>query len=124
LRCIQQECGPDTLDIIETEEGGIKIALDASRIRTHAVPALEKFLLCLQVYRSTADVERGVALLDKYSDVDETWARYRSIVVAEKELRIQYVQPNTVLLESGNVEVRKYPPTVEGLIQSWVERSV
>ncbi|KAK4445823.1 peptidase family M49-domain-containing protein [Podospora aff. communis PSN243] len=108
--------------IIETGES-IKISLNASKIRSHAIPVLEKLLLGLQVYRSTADVERGVALLNNTARLMEPGARYRSIIAEQKELRIQYVQPN-IVLDNGKLEVRVYPATMEGLIQSRVERSV
>ncbi len=121
LRCIE-ECGPDVLDLTE-KDGSVKISLNASQIRSHAVPALAKFLLGLQVYRSTADVQSCTSLLNKYSDVDERFARYRSIVTQQKPTRIQYVQANTVL-ENGQVSIRNYLPTRESLIQSWAERCV
>ncbi|KAK0668452.1 dipeptidyl-peptidase III [Cercophora samala] len=121
LRCIL-ECGPDTLEIIESN-GDIHISLNPARIRSHAVPAIAKLLLGLQVYRSTADVGNGVALLDRYAAVDDTFARYREIVSAKEIQRIQYVQPNT-FVENGKVVLREYPSTREGIIQSWAERSV
>ncbi len=116
------ECGPELLDIIKTD-GGLKIKLDRGKIKSHAVPALSKFLLHLQIYKSTANVRDGVALLNRYSDVDERFSNYRHIVAREEPLRIQYVQPNT-FKEDDHVYLREYPATKEGLIQSWVERDI
>lgn len=116
------ECGADLLTLIETD-GNIKIALHRSAIKSHAIPAISKFLLALQIYRSTANVSKGVRLISQYSEVDTMFAQYRTIVVARNPPRIQYVQPNT-FLEGSEVQLRYYPATKEGLIQSWVERNV
>ncbi len=97
--------------------------MNRAHIKTHAIPALTSFLLKLQVYKSTADVRPCVSLLNRYSSVDETFARYRSIIIEKAPPRIQYVQVNTAL-EDGRVKILEYPPTREGLIRSWVERSV
>lgn len=121
LRCML-ECGADLLTLIETD-GNIKIALHRSAIKSHAIPAISKFLLALQIYRSTANVSKGVRLISQYSEVDTMFAQYRTIVVARNPPRIQYVQPNT-FLEGSEVQLRYYPATKEGLIQSWVERNV
>lgn len=116
------ECGPDLLDVVETN-GDLQVKLERSKIKSHAVPALSKFLLHLQVYKSTANAVDGAALLSRYSDVDERFSNYHPIVLRKKPRRIQYVQPNTYE-ENGQVYLREYPATREGLIQSWAERAI
>ncbi|XWW92118.1 hypothetical protein V2A60_000040 [Cordyceps javanica] len=121
LKCLLGS-SPELLHIKETADD-LKIVLDRTKIRSHAVPALSKFLLQLQVYKSTADSQQGIPFFDNHSRVDEKFAGYRRIVTQKSVPRIQYVQPNTVL-ENGVVQLREYPATKEGLIQSWVERDV
>jgi dipeptidyl-peptidase III len=101
----------------------IYIDLKRSKIQSRAIPALSEFLLALQVHKSTANREEALRLFNSYSEVDETFARYRSIVLRKEPPRIQYVQPNTVIV-GEDVEIRDYPATREGLIQSWVERHI
>ncbi|KAJ5716380.1 dipeptidyl-peptidase III [Penicillium malachiteum] len=91
LKCLM-ECGDGLLEILEIDNG-LKIRLDRSKIRSHAVPALSRFLLHLQTYKSTANVEDGVAFLNRYTDVDTRFAHYRNIVVREEPLRTQNIQP-------------------------------
>ena len=53
-----------------------------------------------QVYKSMADVERGVALYSHYSTVSEEdggWLSLRDIVLTRKMPRRMLVQPLTIL---------------------------
>jgi dipeptidyl-peptidase III len=45
--------------------------LDKSKIWTVGKEALRKFLVSLQVYKSTGDYERGSAFFNRYAEVDE-----------------------------------------------------
>ncbi|KAJ8129244.1 hypothetical protein O1611_g4391 [Lasiodiplodia mahajangana] len=121
LQCLLR-CGPELLQLVEVNDE-IQIKLDRSKIQTHAIPALSQFLLELQVHKSTANYEGALRLFNSYTEVDKTFARYRAIVLKQEPPRIQYVQPNTFIVGEG-VEIRDYPATREGLIQSWVERNV
>lgn len=117
------ECGPDLLTIIESE-GNLQIKLNRKKIESHAVPAISKFLLHLQVYKSTANVADGVTFFNRYTDVDQTFVNYRHIVMKNEPPRIQYVQPNTVE-ENGQISLKDdYLATREDLIQSWVDRAI
>lgn len=117
------ECGPDLITIIE-REGNLQIKLNREKIESHALPAISRFLLHLQVYKSTANVADGVPFFNRYSDVDQTFLNYRHIVMKQGPPRIQYVQPNTVE-EDGEISLRDdYLATREDLIQSWVDRAI
>ena len=108
---------------IERIKDNIIVSVDRSLIITSARPSLCKFLLNLQVYKSTANVTDGVSYFEKYAEVDELFASYREIVIQHLPCRIQYVQPNTFHWE-GEVRLREYPATREGLIESWAERAI
>ena len=58
--------------------------------------------------------------------MDSWWAeKVRPVVLSKKTPRKVFVQANTVLDEkSGDVQLVEYEPTVEGMIQSYVERDV
>ncbi|KAI9775306.1 MAG: hypothetical protein M1839_001290 [Geoglossum umbratile] len=99
------------------------IVMDRTKIISHALPAIENLMRHIQVYKSTANATAGVACFSEFSEVDETFADYRDIIVRKEPARIQYIQPNT-FLESGHVRLQEYPATREGLTQSWVERRV
>uniref|UniRef100_A0A4W3GPW2 Uncharacterized protein n=1 Tax=Callorhinchus milii TaxID=7868 RepID=A0A4W3GPW2_CALMI len=79
----------------------------------------------LQVYKSTADVEAGRALYERYSEVTDTeperFLSLRDTVLLRKEARKMFVQANT-RVEGGDVILKEYSASAEGLIRSFVER--
>lgn len=80
----------------------------------------------IHIYKSTADVETGTKYFaEEMSAVGlEYWGtKVRQVVVANAQPRKVFVQANTHLDEAtGNVICKQYEPTLEGMIQSWVER--
>ncbi|XP_061659587.1 dipeptidyl peptidase 3 [Syngnathoides biaculeatus] len=102
-----------------------RIRLDRSKIHTVGKEAIHRFLCKLQVFKSTADVEKGRALYEGYSTVNESgehnFMRLRETVLLRKEDRKMFVQANTEISEES-VELVEYEGTTSGLIQSFVER--
>uniref|UniRef100_S4RPD7 Uncharacterized protein n=1 Tax=Petromyzon marinus TaxID=7757 RepID=S4RPD7_PETMA len=76
-----------------------RISLDRAKIPTVGRAAIQDFLLKLQVYKSTADVDAGRALYAALSAVnDDTEQRFlalRDTVMLRKEPRKMFVQVNT-----------------------------
>lgn len=100
------------------------LELDRPKILSHGLPEMTKFLLAIQTYKATADAATGVAFYDKVTSVSEEWgSKYRDIVLKEKQPRKIFVQGNT-FIEGDDVVLKEYPLTNEGLIQSFVERSL
>jgi dipeptidyl-peptidase III len=102
------------------------IYLDRSKILSHGRPAVEKYLQKLHVYKATADFKAGKKLYDDITGVDQWWAEEaRPLVLKKKTPRKVFVQANTVLDEkTGDVKLVEYEPTIEGMVQSYVERGV
>ncbi len=55
----------------------------------------------------------------------EYWgSKVRDVVLKNKQPRKVFVQANTFLDEAtGAVTCKQYEPTLEGMVQSWVERN-
>ena len=116
------ESGCVTLSYTESESA-LLISLDRSKILSHGLPAMSKFLTKLQIFKATADATQGVAFYSEVTSVNELWGTvYRDVVLKEKQPRKVFVQGNTVL-EGEDVILKEYPLTLEGLITSFVERS-
>lgn len=107
--------------VLNPRRNDLLIMLDRGAIMGPGRNAISHFLLQLQVYKSTGDVEAAKNLFEHLSEVDEPWLSWRSIILAQKQPRIMLVQPNTMQGEN-NVTLRTYKSTIEGLIYSWLER--
>uniref|UniRef100_A0AC34FTN9 Dipeptidyl aminopeptidase III n=1 Tax=Panagrolaimus sp. ES5 TaxID=591445 RepID=A0AC34FTN9_9BILA len=108
--CVDEDGKPD-----------IKYRLDRSKIDTVGKPAIGEFLKQLQVYKSTGDFAAGSKLFNGYGEVGPQELRWREIVIARRKPRRNFVQSNTVL-RNDKVELKTYPETNAGIIQSIVER--
>lgn len=101
----------------------MEIVLNKDLIHSVARPALSHLILHLQIYRCTADVECGRKYMEDLTAVGEVHARWRVAVLSRRQKPPLFVQGNT-FLDGDEVMYKEYPATVEGLIQSWVERDV
>lgn len=92
-----------------------------------ATTAVASFLQKIHIYKSTADVETGTKFFNDMSSVGlEYWGtKVRDVVLKNKQPRKVFVQANTYLDEAtGQVTLKQYEPSLEGIIQSWAEREV
>lgn len=120
------DAGDDFVKLSYTKDdlSDLEIHLDRSKILSHGRPAVEKYLQKLHVYKSTADIEAGLALYNGITSVDKWWGtEVREVVLKNKVPRKVFVQANTVL-DGEQVTLKEYEPTLEGLIQSFAERHV
>ena len=110
----------------EKDLSGLTIRLDRSKILSHGRPAVEAYLQRLHVYKSTANFEDGKKLYEEKTRVGgDFWGRgVRDEVIRKKMPKKVFVMANTVIGKHGNVVLREYDATLEGVIQSWAERDV
>jgi len=85
-------------------------------------PAIGELLLKIQTYKSLADLENGSKMFNAYSIVDDKMLKIREIVMARKEPRKLLVQPCLALKEDKSVELKAFPATTAGMIESFVAR--
>lgn len=106
-------------------EETLVIHLDRARIATTGLRIIDKYLLPLHVYRCVAETAAGNALYEDMTEVDARFAEYRALVVKHKEPGKQIILPNTVIDHvSGDVVLREYEATQQGMYQSWAERNL
>lgn len=110
--------------VTQPSEGDLLVTLDNSAIKGPGRAAIGHFLLQLQVYKATGNVEEAKKLYNHYAEVSEPWLSWRSIVLANKQPRKMFVQPNSVLEEDSKVKLKSYEASLEGLLQSWTDRFV
>ncbi|KAH6890266.1 peptidase family M49-domain-containing protein [Thelonectria olida] len=101
----------------------LTVRVDRSKILTHGKPALGKMLLHLHMFRCTADAKGCRKYYEELSRVDGEYVDWRATVLVNKPPPLIFTQANT-FLDGDTVTLKEYEPTVEGVIQSWVERNV
>lgn len=102
----------------------IHVHVDRSKITSHGKPSLGRMLCCIHVWRCIADVKSCREFYEQLSVVDGEYEAWRQIVASKPEPGWKFVQANTVLKKDGEVELRVYEESVEGIIQSFAERGI
>lgn len=114
------EAGVFTIE--ETEPGKmLHIHMNREKIHNEGRIAISKFLNKLQVFKSTADYESANELYNNYSSVDDQFAKWREIVLLNKQPRLILVQANTEIVDD-KVQLKTYAASSDGFMQSWRER--
>ena len=123
LRWLLQE-GKHCLSIeFNSDEEKLLVRVDQAAIKTGGKPALEQMLLYLHIYRCTADVQSCQRFYGDLSKVEGEYLDWRGIVLKKKQSKKVFVQANT-FFHDGEVILKEYAPTAQGIVQSWAERGV
>ncbi|EUC66484.1 dipeptidyl peptidase III [Rhizoctonia solani AG-3 Rhs1AP] len=102
----------------------VHIKLNRDKVLKDGHATMGRLLVELQVRKSVADGEGARAFYDKLTTPRPGWAgEIRDLVLAKKQPRKVFVQPNTFVVD-GKVELKEYPLTNEGVIQSFIERQL
>lgn len=114
------------LDYQKDDLSDLTVKLDRSKILTAGRKAVDDYLLKIHIHKSTADAEGGIKLFGDMTNVDDFWGKkVRDVVLQNKQPRKVFVQANTFIDEAtGEVTLKHYDATPEGMIQSWVDRNV
>lgn len=98
--------------------------VDREKVLKHGKDAAGKLLVDLQVRKSTADGAGMREFYTKLTTPSKEWqGEIRDVVLAKKQPRKIFVQPNT-FIESGEVVLKEYPLSPAGAIESFIERKL
>ncbi|KAI0699721.1 aflatoxin-detoxifizyme [Cytidiella melzeri] len=119
--------GIASLEEVRRADGSLEnvyVRVDREKVLKEGRAAAGKLLIDLQVRKSTAD---GAGAREFYTMLTTPlpgWeGELRNVVLAKKQPRKIFVQPNT-FIENGNVVLKEYPLTAEGAIESFIERNL
>ncbi|KAG1731884.1 peptidase family M49-domain-containing protein [Suillus lakei] len=114
-----------TLEEVRSADNSLEnlyIRLDRQKCLARGQDVAGKLLIDLQVRKSTAD---GAGARDFYTKLTTPlpgWdGEIRDIVLKKKQPRKMMMQPNTFVV-NGQVELKEYPLTPAGMIESYIER--
>jgi dipeptidyl-peptidase-3 len=114
--------GEGLLAIEPNAAGDWVISLDRTKIPSVGKKAIGDFLVKLGVLKATANFEAGSKFFAELTTPDEKALRLREYAIAKRKPRPLWVQAVTDLDRSGQVVLREYPATAEGVIDSFVDR--
>uniref|UniRef100_A0A0N5AXJ5 Dipeptidyl peptidase 3 n=1 Tax=Syphacia muris TaxID=451379 RepID=A0A0N5AXJ5_9BILA len=119
------EAGNDFVKITETVGSDGKpdllFKLDKNKIDSVGKPAVGAFLKKLQAYKSTGNFVEGSQFFNGIGSVTDEHLRWREILINRRQPRRLLVQHNTEL-KDGKVDLKLYPETLEGIVQSVCDR--
>jgi len=119
--------GLASLEEIRNEDGKLVdayIHVDRQRILTRGAQIVSKLLLELQVRKSIADGEGAREYYKNLTNPLPSWeGELRDLVIAKKQPRTIFVQPNLVLA-NGSVQLKEYDLSPAGAVQSFIEREI
>lgn len=102
----------------------VYIRVDREKVLKEGKDVVGKLLVDLQVRKSTADATGAREYYTTLTNPIEGWeGEIRDLVLKKKQPRKQFVQPNTLIV-NDEVELKEYPLTAEGAIQSFIERKL
>ncbi|GAB1211055.1 hypothetical protein ATERTT37_000167 [Aspergillus terreus] len=101
----------------------LTVHVDRTKILSHGKPALGRYLCRLHIWRCTADISHCKEFHEPMCAVDGVYEQWRQIVCSKPKPRWKFVQPNT-FVNGGDVELKVYEESNEGIIQSWAERGI
>ncbi|KAF1975757.1 peptidase M49, dipeptidyl-peptidase III [Bimuria novae-zelandiae CBS 107.79] len=108
----------------DTKNKTLTVRVDRSKIVSQGKPALGRMLLHLHIYRCTADIHSCREYYEALSRVHDEYLEWRDVVLSAQGPKWVFVQANTFLNDGGEVILKEYEPTPEGVVQSWAERRV
>ena len=102
----------------------VYVRVDRAAVLARGRAAAGELLVELQVRKSTADGAGARAFYTALTTPLAGWdGAIRDVVLRKKQPRKVFVQPNT-FVENGEVVLKEYPSTAEGVIESFIERAL
>ncbi|KAJ6630797.1 aflatoxin-detoxifizyme [Mycena sp. CBHHK59/15] len=116
------------LEEVRDSEGSLEnlfVLVDRQRVLSEGKTVMGKLLVELQVRKSTAD---GAGARQYYTELttpmDVFTPELRNLVLKKKLARKIFIQPTLSIDQNGHVQLKDYPLTPAGVIESWIERNI
>ncbi|KAJ6596888.1 aflatoxin-detoxifizyme [Mycena vulgaris] len=122
------QSGLVSLEEVRDKDGILEnlfVRVNRSRALSEGKTVMGKLLVELQVRKSTAD---GAGARQYYTNLttpmDVFTPELRNLVLKKKLARKIFVQPTLFIDANGDVQLKDYPLTSAGVIESWIERKM
>jgi dipeptidyl-peptidase-3 len=118
------EAGNNFIKIEKTKKDHkdwIFVNIDKEQILTTGLTAIKNFLLKLNVFKATADIERGREMYEGYSKVNDFFLDIRKIILDNKKPRRIELQGHVKKCK-GALSYVKFEETHEQIVESFAKR--
>ncbi|KAL1669192.1 peptidase family M49-domain-containing protein [Schizophyllum commune] len=119
--------GLATLEEVRGSDGALEnvyVRVDREKVLKEGKRVAGELLVQLQVRKSTADGAGARKFYAELTKPSDAWAgEIRDLVLKKKQPRKIFVQPNTFVV-NDKVELKEYPLTPAGVIESFLERKL
>ncbi|KAE9403756.1 dipeptidyl-peptidase III [Gymnopus androsaceus JB14] len=121
------KAGIARLEEIRDSSGNLEnvyVRVDREKVLSHGKDVAGELLISLQVYKSTADGPGARKFYTELTTPLPGWdGEIRDLVLKKKLPRKIFVQPTTVIV-NDEVELKEYPLTAAGVIESFIDRKL
>ncbi|KAJ7709910.1 aflatoxin-detoxifizyme [Mycena rosella] len=122
------QSGIVSLEEVRDKDGSLEnlfVHVDRARALSDGEAVMGKLLIELQVRKSTAAGDDARAYYTTLTTpLDVFTPELRNLVLKKKLARKIFVQPNLFIDANGDVQLKEYPLTPAGVIDSWIERNM
>ena len=109
--------------IINCKNNDIEIKINNEMIIFYGRDIVQELLIKIHIWKCTGNYERAKKFIEKYLEVNDDFLKIRKKICESKYFYRYYLYHNLKKSDSDNtITIQEYPETMEGIIQSYVER--
>jgi dipeptidyl-peptidase-3 len=119
----QQEGEEEIIKInIDEEKEKFKIQLNKEALLIYGKELISKLMIKIHIWKCTGDVESAVECINHYSEVNEKYLKIKKYVENSKQTTRLFLFHNLIREEDGTVIFKEYEESLEGIIESNLDR--
>ena len=118
----QQE-GEEIIKInVDENNDTMKIQINKYAILIYGKQLLSKIMVKIHIWKCTGDVENASKFINNYSEIDDRFLKIRKIISNKSRTLSLFLFHNLIMDENGTVNYKEYKDSLEGIIESNIDR--
>ena len=118
----QQE-GEEIIKInVDENNDTMKIQINKYAILIYGKQLLSKIMVKIHIWKCTGDVENASKFINSYSEIDDRFLKIKQIIAKKSRTISLFLFHNLIMDENGTVNYKEYKDSLEGIIESNIDR--
>lgn len=118
----QQE-GEEIIKInIDESNDTFKIQINKYAILIYGKQILSKIMVKIHIWKCTGDLENASKFINNYSEIDDRFLKIKKIIEKKNRTISLFLFHNLIMDENGTVNYKEYKDSLEGIIESNIDR--